>query len=61
MEEITDKIDHVKEDRIMNIKENFYIYTHKQCNKLMIERKAYKDNHRIIVFDTAMTYIDTPS
>jgi hypothetical protein len=55
------KIGHAKKGRIMNIKEKFYICISKQYNRLINEQKTYEDNHNIILFDTAMTYVDTPS
>jgi hypothetical protein len=38
MEEIMAKIAHAKNGCNMNIKENFYMYIFKQCNKLMYKK-----------------------
>jgi hypothetical protein len=59
MEETMDKIDHDEKGYVMNIKEKFYICVYKQYNRLINEQKTYRDNHKIILFDTAMTYVDT--
>jgi hypothetical protein len=60
MEGIIDNIDHAKKGRIMNVKKNFCAYMYKQCNKLKNEQKTYEDNHRNILFDSAMSYIGVP-
>jgi hypothetical protein len=59
-EDVMEKTDHARKGRIMNIKENFYIYMHNQNNKLIDEQKTNEDNHKNILFDVAMAYIDMP-
>jgi hypothetical protein len=54
-----DRIDHEKKGRIMNIKENFYIYMYKQENKLIEEQKMLTDQYRNAPYDVAMTYKNT--
>jgi hypothetical protein len=44
----------------MNTKENFYLHIYKHYNKLIDEQKAQVDYHANILYDTALTYIDTP-
>jgi hypothetical protein len=45
----------------MNIKENFHIYIYKQQNKLINEQRANEDDHANILYDTALTFMDTPT
>jgi hypothetical protein len=56
-----EKIDHARKGRIMNIKENFHIYIYKQQNKLIDEQRANEDDHANILYDTALTFMDTPT
>jgi hypothetical protein len=58
MEEIMDKIPYARKGRIMNIKENLYIYIYKQRNKVIDEQRSH-DNHKNALFDKAMTGIAT--
>jgi hypothetical protein len=48
IKEITEKIDHARKGRIMNIKENLYIYIDAQ--------RSHDNNNKNALFDTAMTY-----
>jgi hypothetical protein len=61
MEDIMEKIDHARKGRLMNIKENFHIYIYKQQNKLISEPRAKEDDHANILYDTALTFMDTPT
>jgi hypothetical protein len=60
IEDIVEKIYHAGKGYVMNIKGNFYIYVYAQNRKLMDEQRTNEDNHRNILFDVAMTYIDMP-
>jgi hypothetical protein len=59
-QDITDKINHTRKVWLMNIKENIYIYSYNHNSKLIEELKAKENNHKNIVFDTAIEYVDTP-
>jgi hypothetical protein len=63
IEKIMEKINYARKDCMMNIKENLYIYTYKQHNKLIEEQRSHDENYKNGLFDTAMTYtyIDTPT
>jgi hypothetical protein len=47
--------------RKINIEENLYIYVYKRNDKLSDEQKSDENNHKNIVFDVAIEYMDTPS
>jgi hypothetical protein len=51
-----DKIDHATKGRLMNIKENFYVYSYTCNNKLIHEQKAEESNHKNISFDIAYAH-----
>jgi hypothetical protein len=53
-----DKIDHARKGRLMNIKENFYIYSYKRNSKLIDERNA--EENKKFLFGIVVEYIDTP-
>jgi hypothetical protein len=55
-----EKVDHSREGRIMNIKKNLYIDLYKQNKKVVDEQITTEDNHKKILFDVSMLYIDTP-
>jgi hypothetical protein len=55
-----DRIDHARNGCLMNIKENFYIYSNKHNSKLIDEEKAEENNHKNILFDIPIEYTDTP-
>jgi hypothetical protein len=59
IEEIMDRIDHGKKGRIMNIKENSYIYLYKKENKLIEEQKVLTNQYRNAIYGVAMTYRNT--
>jgi hypothetical protein len=61
IEEIMDRIDHEKKGRIMNIKENFYIYMCRHENKFIEEQKILTDQYRNALHDVAVTYRDIPT
>jgi hypothetical protein len=54
-----DKIDHAGKGRLINIKENLYIYSYKHNNKLIDEQKAEENNRKNMLFDVAIQYVDT--
>jgi hypothetical protein len=56
-----EKMDHAKKGRLMNIKEHFHIHMYKQRNKLNDEQRAHEDNHANILYDIALTFLDTPT
>jgi hypothetical protein len=59
IEEIIDRIDHEKKGRIMNIRENLYIYMYKQENKLIEEQKMLTDQYRNALYDVSKMYRNT--
>jgi hypothetical protein len=52
------KIDSAGRDWIMNIRDNFNIYSFKFCNKLIDEQKPNENNHKNILFEIAVAYTD---
>jgi hypothetical protein len=55
MEQIMEMIEKATKGRMMNIKENFYIYQFNRTNKLIQEQKHIREgDHQNSLFDTAV-------
>jgi uncharacterized protein YgiM (DUF1202 family) len=62
MEQIMEMVEGAKKGRMMNIKENYYIYQCNHFNKLIQEQKHTKESHnQNSLFDIAVRYQHTPT
>jgi hypothetical protein len=60
IDDIMERIDYSAKGRMMNMKENFYIYLYKHNNTLIDKHKIGKSSHSDILFDIAIQCTDTP-
>jgi negative regulator of genetic competence, sporulation and motility len=60
MEQIMEMVEGAKKGRMMNIKENYYIYQFNHFNKLIQEQKHTKESHnQNSLFDITVRYQHT--
>jgi hypothetical protein len=57
IKDIMEKIDQAKKGRIMRIKENLHIYTHKKQNQLIEEQRENIVDYTNIRFDIGIMYM----